>query len=179
MFTNAIHFSLESIVFPWRHREKDINTITKPPQPKFLSSIHLYGHAREQEKREAAEKDIREWESKIVVDDVRFRNHRCLPRTELTDKGAKSASALTKLEDILKDPPLKYSLKEGDLRLEKVPPLGTLSGTGRRGKIKDEMKNGGYKPGPLEDRSWLMEGNRIPVLVDGQEGKKDKEQDFK
>jgi hypothetical protein len=156
-----------------------MDTITKPAPPKFLSSVHLYGDAREQEKRDAAEKDMREWESKIVVDDVRFRSHRCLPRTELTDKGAKSASALTKLEDILKDPPQKFSLKEGDLRLEKVPPLGTLGGSGRRGKVNDEMKNAGYKPGPLEERSWLMEGNRIPVVVDGREAKKDKEQDFK
>ncbi len=166
-------------MFPWKHRDKDLDTITQPAEPKFLGSVHLYGDAREQEKRDAAEKDMREWESRIVVDDVRFRSHRCLPRTELTDKGVTSASALTKLEDILKDPPQKYSLKEGDLRLEKVPPLGTLGGAGRRGKVKEEMKHGGYKPGPLAERSWLMEGNRIPVVVDDREEKKDKDQDFK
>jgi hypothetical protein len=70
-------------------------------------------------------------------------------------------------------------LKEGDLGLDKVPPLGTLGGAGRRGKVEDEMKHGGYRPGPQDERSWLMEGNRIPVGVDGKEGNKEKEQDFR
>jgi hypothetical protein len=156
-----------------------MDTIKPPAEPRYLGSIHLYGDVREQEKRDAAEKDMRKWESRIVVDDVRFRTHRCLPRTELTDKGDKSASALTKLDDILKDPPQKFSLKEGDMGLDKVPPLGTLGGAGRRGKVEDEVKHGGYRPGPQDERSWLMEGNRIPVGVDGKEGKKEKEQDFR
>lgn len=167
-------------MFPWKHRHKDMDTITQPADAKEVSSVHLYGDAREQEKRDAAEKDMREWQSRIVVDDARFRTHRCLLRTELTNKGAKAASALTKLEDILKDSPQKFSLKEGDLRLEKVPPLGTLGGAGRRGKIEDEMKHDGYKPGPLDERSWLMEGNRIPVLGDCREDKKSKgKEDFR
>ena len=166
------------IVFPWKHREKDMDTITRPAASKYEGSVHLHGDAREQEKRDATEKDVREWESRIVVDDVRFRTHRCLPRTELTDKGGKSASALTKLEDILKDPPQKFSLKEGDLRLEKIPPLGTIKSSGRRGK-EDEVKHAGYRPGPLDDRSWLMEGNRIPVLAGGKEEKKGKDEDFR
>lgn len=155
-----------------------MDNIKQPAEPKYVNSVHLYGDAREQEKREAAEKDIIAWESRLVVDDVRFRTHRCLPRTELTDKGTKCANALTKLEDILKDPPQKFSLKEGNLRLQKVPPLGTLALTGLR-EIENEVERGGYRPGPLDERSWLMEGNRIPVVTDGREAKKDKDEDFR
>lgn len=168
------------MVFPWKHRDKDVDIITQPGDPKYIGSIHLYGDVREREVRDAAEEDMREWESRIVVDDVRFRTHRCLPRTELTDKGKKSASALTKLEDILKDPPQKFSLKEGNLKLDKIPPLSTLVGGEEKGKVKDDMKHGGYRPGPLKERSWLMEGNRVPVASDNrEEARKDKEQDFR
>lgn len=167
------------IIFPWKHRDKDLDTITQPAETKFVESIHLYGDPRELEKRAAAQTDMREWESRVVVDDVRFRTHRCLPRTELTEKGAKSACALTKLEDVLKDPPQKFSLKERDLRLEKIPPLGTLVGGVERRRGGDEMKPGGYKPGPLEERSWLKEGNRIPCVDGGKETKIDNKPDFK
>ena len=155
-----------------------MNTITQPPDPKYVGSIHLFGDAREQEKREAAETVKQDWESRIVVDDVRFRTHRRLPGTELTDKGAKSANALTKLEDILKDPPKKFSLKQKDLKLEKIPPLSTLVGGDGRGQVQDETRHGGYRPGPLEERSWLMEGNRIPVFSDDR-GKSSNEEDFR
>ena len=160
-----------------------MDLITRPANQKFVGTIHLHGEAREQEIREANEKEKHDWQSRIVVDDVQFRTHRCLPTTELTNKGNKASNPLAKLENILKDPPQKFSLREHGLKLDKMPALSTVTnGLSDRDTSghKETDKDGGYNPGPFQDRSWRIETNRIPCRSDIRgRAKDDKHQDFR
>lgn len=160
-----------------------MDTITRVPELKYMSSIHLFGETREREKRDAFDKDFEIWQSKLAVDDVRFRTHRCLLSTELRERGKKAANSISKLEDILKDRPQKFSLKEKNLKLEKIPPLSTLNGETGKLRVAEEVKvehTGGFLPGPRTERSWLMEGNRVPTLTDNDKKIiKAKDEDFR
>ena len=158
------------VTFPWKYRDEDFDIMKQPAAPEYIGTIQLHGGAREQEMREANEKEKHEWQSRLAVDDVRFRTHRCLPGTELTDKGRKASNSLAKIEDVLKDSPKKYSLRKRELKLDKMPALSTVSGGGLSGRgTSGGEKRGGFNPGPFEERSWLKEENRIPMRRDGLE----------
>ena len=75
--------------------------------------------------------------------------------------GAERAS---KLEDILKDPPVKYSLRQEGLRLEPIPPLDVIQNQDRGcGRETGESERGGvYQLGPNEKGSLKRDANVVP-----------------
>ena len=61
-----------------------------------------------------------------MVDDIVFRTHRCLPETELEDRGPRASNQLSKLEGLLKNSPKKLSLSRAGHTLEEIPSLGVV-----------------------------------------------------
>ena len=155
-----------------------MNLLSVPP-PFFdknpVLSVHAAGDTKEQEQYEAALKSTLQWQERIVVDDVIFRTHRCLPETELRDRGPKASNQLAKLEGLMKNPPKKFSLSRAGLTLEEIPSLGVVANPNvdtparKTGKLvpiaKDESEeeNWGFHPGPFEKEGWLLEKNKVPI----------------
>lgn len=155
-----------------------MNLLSVPP-PFFdknpVLSVHAAGDTKEQEQYEAALKSTRQWRERIVVDDVIFRTHRCLPETELRDRGRKASNQLAKLEGLMKNPPKKFSLSRAGLTLEEIPSLGVVANpnvdTPARKTEKlvpierdqSEEENWGFHPGPFEKEGWLLEKNKVPI----------------
>ena len=171
--------------FPWDYRDNDLNLLSVPP-PIFdknpVLSVHAAGDTKEQEQYDAALKYTRQWQERIVVDDIVFRTHRCLPETELRDKGARASNQLAKLEGLIKDQPKKFSLSRAGLTLEEIPSLGVVANPNvdtparKTGKLvpiaREHAEEGsrGFYPGPFEDEGWLLEKNKVPI-ADQEHGK--------
>lgn len=155
-----------------------MNLLSLPP-PFFdknpVLSVHAAGDTKEQEEYDAALKSTRRWRERIVVDDTVFRTHRCLPETELRDKGPKASSQLAKLEGLIKNQPKKFSLSRAGLTLEEIPALGVVANPNvdtparKTGKLVPiarndrEEGNWGFYPGPFEKEGWLLEKNKVPI----------------
>lgn len=82
---------------------------------------------REAEYRLLTQRRREEWQSKLVVDDVRQRFHRCAIDTELQESGLKSSNQIARLRGLLKDCPEKYSLKHPPMVLYEIPSLGVVN----------------------------------------------------
>ena len=97
--------------------------------------------------------------------------HRCLPATEMTDKGPHASNQLAVLEGVLKDPAKKYGIRYPgihhcpSLHVVHNPSVDT---EGRKiGRLFYEEpaseKHNGFGPGPFVEHSWTMERNKIPL----------------
>lgn len=164
--------------FPWTHRRYDLE-LYKRPQSCFIRepvTIHLAGQKLKEEKIAAFRKDLAVWRSKVVVDETRQYFHRCLKETELNERGRKGQNQVDKLQGLLKDKPVKFSLRKRGLGLKEVPPLNVVlnpsvdtaareAGLPTIPAVENEgqEKTNGFKPGPYEDHSWNLERNKIPV----------------
>ena len=139
-------------------------------------TIHLAGQKLYQEQLEAAHKSFKEWIHKIVTDDLKVHVHRCLPETEMRDKGFKSSNQLDRLRGVRKELPKKYSLRKPGMYLEDIPPLNVvlnpsvdtaarLAGRSTSPAVKDEgvESTNGFGPGPFVEHSWTVEQNQIPL----------------
>ena len=138
-------------------------------------TIHLAGQKLKEEKRQSNIQDYLDWKSKIIVDDSQMRFHRCATDTELTDEGFKSSNQLARLEGLLKDKPVKYSLKKPGFALRDIPPLNVvlnpsvdtsarLAGVRIPSSSLDTLTSKkGFFPGPFKEHSWSMDTNKIPV----------------
>ena len=76
----------------------------------MLSDVELSLHVIVQAELDEAvkvDKDI--WESKVKVDDTAMHFYRCNPQTEAIPRGPKASNDLSKLENLLRDPPQKHS----------------------------------------------------------------------
>lgn len=178
LHANILKPTVDRENFPWDYRDADVNLLPHPP-PFFdknpCLSVHTAGDTKEQEQDDAAMETARQWRNKIVVDDTIFRMHRCLPETELRDKGAKASNQLAKLEGLLKNNPQKFSLSREGLTLEEIPPLAVVMNpsvdtparkTGKLVPIVRDHKeegNSGFYPGPFENEGWLLEKNKVPI----------------
>lgn len=178
LHANILKPTVDRENFPWAHRDGDLNLLSAPP-PFFdevpVLSVHLAGDTKEQEQHEAALESRRQWKERIVVDDTIFRTHRCLPETELKDRGPKASNQLAKLEGLIKNPPTKLSLSREGLGLEEIPPLGVVTNPNvdtparKSGKLQPitrslgEEANCGYHPGPFENEGWLLDKNKVPI----------------
>ena len=69
-----------------------------------------------------------------------------------------------RLEDILKDPPAKYSLRRKGLCLKPIPPLDVVrNGDSSCVDREGGSVGGGYQPGLNEMGSLKRDGNMIPL----------------
>lgn len=164
--------------FPWLHRKYDLE-LYKRPQSCFIRepvTIHLAGQKLKNEKIAALRKDQEVWRSKVVVEDTRQYIHRCLKETEVNERGRKAQNQIDKMQGLLKDKPVKFSLRKRGLTLKDVPPLNVVGNPSVDTAAREAgfptipavendgvEKINGFKPGPYDDYSWNMEKNKIPV----------------
>ena len=111
------------------------------------------------------------------MDDTEHHVHRILPETEMKKQGFYSSNQIDRLKGLLKDEPAKYTLCRPGLLLKNIPPLSVVTNpkvdtdTRAEGRLilpavkgEDVEKTKGFKPGPYEMRSWLMEYNKVPAV---------------
>ena len=114
------------------------------------------------------------WEQKLVVKDARQRFHRCSTATEQHDRGLKASCQVDKLQGLLKDEPMKLSLKFGKGNFHKIPALNVVQYPNIDSEYRNIQSNDktnsqqerevtrAFTGGPLTHRSWLLENNFIP-----------------
>lgn len=89
--------------------------------------------------------------------------YRCLPATELTDKGPKASNQHAKLAGILKDEAVKFSLS----KTKRVPALSVVSHTNTDAEqlLSGDIhaRNVGYNPGEVPGLSWSRDKNTVPI----------------
>ncbi|XP_032228067.2 uncharacterized protein LOC5503934 [Nematostella vectensis] len=179
LHSNILKPTVDRDIFTWPYRDRDLNLITKPPpffDPNVVLSVHSAGDTKEEEMRRAQEQEANWWRTRVVVDDPIFRTHRCLTETEMRDSGPKASNQLAKLTGLLKDAGKKITFTKPGLSLSGVPPLSvvmnpsvdTLARDTGKLELQDSdfknEKNCGFNPGPFEDKGWLLEKNKIPIL---------------
>ncbi|XP_030063806.1 uncharacterized protein CFAP92 [Microcaecilia unicolor] len=141
----------------WNQRHMDFDLYSKPPDIISVEtsySSHCTDDHLEDKCQKAEEREYMKWLDKIVVDDPRMTFYRCSIQGELTIKGAKASSQQKKLGGLLKDVPVKYSLREPILALKPIPPLAVLEHT------EDTTK--AFGPGQDQLHSLKWNGNIIP-----------------
>ena len=92
-------------------------------------------------------------------------------------QGRKASNQVAKLQGLLKDYPQKHSLKKRGMHLQNIPPLNVvlnpsvdtdtrLAGGSTSPAVEGEgiERHKGFKPGPYEDHSWVLERNKIPAI---------------
>ncbi|XP_077982883.1 uncharacterized protein LOC144437742 [Glandiceps talaboti] len=175
---NTLKPTLERERAVWRDRHQDFDVWSKtrgPFAPHPPITIHLAGDTLSREQETCAKLDDNRWKSKIIVDDVQMKFHRCAPDTEQTYRGPMASNQLSKLEGLLKDDPAKIGLKKAPF-LHDIPPLSVvlnpsvdtkarLMGITPEAATDDQGQSSrhGYNPGPYEDISWGLPQNRIPI----------------
>ena len=140
------------------------------------TTIHLAGTLLKEEKMTAMLAEYEQWQAKVIVNDTSMKFHRCAPVTENKYHGFKSSNQLDRLKGILKDHPLKLSLRTQSMTLAEIPSLNVVlnpsvdtparaAGLSVLPALENEGSENiqGFVPGPHEGQSWLLEQNKIPV----------------
>ena len=69
---------------------------------------------------DAKRQDKEWWQNKLVVKDSDMHFYRCNPQTEAIQRGPKASNELSKLENLLRDPPMKHSFAAPRLRTGEI-----------------------------------------------------------
>nr|XP_033782540.1 uncharacterized protein KIAA1257 homolog isoform X4 [Geotrypetes seraphini] len=141
----------------WNQRHMDFDLYSKPTDiisvETSYSSHYTEDHFAE-DLQKTAEREYIKWLEKIVVDDPRMTFYRCSIEGELTVRGPKASSQQKKLVGLLKDVPVKYSLREPILTLKPITPLAVLERT--------ENTTKAFGPGEDQLHTLTWNGNAIP-----------------
>lgn len=137
-------------------------------------TIHAAGETLKAERLAAKSRDLEEWKSKLVVDDTEMHFHRLTTGTELLDKGFHSSNQVDRLNDLLKDEPQTVALRQANF--QPIPALGVVQNPNvdrtareegtlpeRLDDVERKEKHHGFVPGAYDDRSLLVDKNRIPI----------------
>ncbi|XP_036840276.1 uncharacterized protein cfap92 [Oncorhynchus mykiss] len=154
---------------PWLHRYNDMELyITPPPvlSPVPPVTIHLAGERLQREQLQGAQSQYYRWLRKVLPDAGHTPEPNCshvrVPQFSCHMGGADPG----KLHDILKDRPMKYSLRKPGLTLKPMPVLSVLqqpqqvSRSGRMAVVREESSS--FAPGPFPDHSLSWDKNTIP-----------------
>ncbi|XP_064422507.1 uncharacterized protein CFAP92 [Latimeria chalumnae] len=100
-----------------------------------------------------------------LVDD-KMNVHRRATKTELCTEGSKASNQLDKLQGLLKDAPVKYSLKKPGLVLQSIPALSVMQQSVAEyssGKVQDKKEvTQAFCPGLYDQHSLKWDKNVIP-----------------
>uniref|UniRef100_A0A8C5QS43 DUF4550 domain-containing protein n=1 Tax=Leptobrachium leishanense TaxID=445787 RepID=A0A8C5QS43_9ANUR len=168
LHANILKPTLRRDRWSWEQRHIDFGLYAKYHDRFTLSApgaIHLAGERRQEEQKEAAQAEYSKWLQRIKVENLEMRFHRCLPETEMTSRGEQASDQQSRLKGLLKDPPVKPSLRCTDFGLQSIPVLALLPSAGvnvnYEGKVKNQV-NPGFMPGDDFNHSLKLDRNRIP-----------------
>ncbi|XP_034151770.1 uncharacterized protein cfap92 [Esox lucius] len=154
---------------PWLHRYGDMELYVKPPaffSPVPPVTIHLAGERLQKEQRQAAQRQYYRWLRKVLPDTRRSPvptsscSQRRVPQFSCHMGGADPG----KLQEMLKDPPMKYSLRKPGLTLKPIPVLSVVQRPQQvSGSGCVEREDGlAFTPGPYQKHSLSCDNNFIP-----------------
>ncbi|KAK2874198.1 hypothetical protein Q8A67_021351 [Cirrhinus molitorella] len=151
---NKLKPTLSRSRLPWIHRYEDFELYSKPPLefgPEHHMSNHLAG-----ESLLAAHAQYNRWQRKTLHDETSTRSGRA-PEFRCHMK----RDGLDKLQDILKDKPMKYSLKRPGMALKPIPVISVVQPSEKTGSAEREA-NVPFAPGPFQNHSLSWDKNAIP-----------------
>ncbi|XP_002663836.5 uncharacterized protein CFAP92 isoform X1 [Danio rerio] len=156
---NKLKPTLSRSRLPWIQRYQDFELYSKPPSqfgPELPLSIHLAGESLYEEQIQAARAQHNRWLRKILLGETstgsgRVPEFRCHMRKANLDK----------LQDILKDKPMKYSLRRPGMALKPIPVISVVQLSEMTGSAEEEA-NIPFTPGPFQNHSLSWDKNAIP-----------------
>ncbi|XP_062320381.1 uncharacterized protein cfap92 [Osmerus eperlanus] len=154
---NTLRPTLARDRWPWRERHQDFQIYTQTDQDFSTPvSIHLAGERLQQEQQQAAWSQYSRWRRKVLpggstVSGRRVPEFRCY-------MGGAPGQLPAKLQNLLKDGPMKYSLRKPGMALKPVPSLSVV----QRSPSSERKTNIAFAPGLLQDQSLMQDNNMIP-----------------
>ncbi|XP_059393330.1 uncharacterized protein cfap92 [Carassius carassius] len=151
---NKLKPTLSRFRLPWIHRHQDFELYSKPLLDfgaELPLSILLPGEALHE-----VHAQYNGWQRKMSLDETstgsgRIPEFRCHMRR----------AGLDKLQDILKDKPMKYSLKRPGMALKPIPVISVVQPSEKPGSAEREA-NIPFAPGPFQNHSLSWDKNTIP-----------------
>ncbi|XP_051531509.1 uncharacterized protein cfap92 [Myxocyprinus asiaticus] len=140
---------------PWNQRNQDFDLYSKPPLlfgPDLPQSIHLAGETQFQSEPVQYNRQLK----KKMLDETSQESGR-VPEFKCHMKRA----GLDKLQDILKDKPMKYSLKRPGMTLKPIPAISVVQQTKSTGSAKREA-NIPFTPGHFQNHKLSWDKNAVP-----------------
>nr|XP_006007885.2 PREDICTED: uncharacterized protein KIAA1257 homolog [Latimeria chalumnae] len=152
----------------WNERHADFELYKKPPRfLNFLPPVtkHHAGNDLKPDQFETAHSNDPKCTDTPLVDD-KMNVHRRATKTELCTEGSKASNQLDKLQGLLKDAPVKYSLKKPGLVLQSIPALSVMQQSVAEyssGKVQDKKEvTQAFCPGLYDQHSLKWDKNVIP-----------------
>ncbi|XP_021265324.1 uncharacterized protein KIAA1257 homolog [Numida meleagris] len=152
---NALCANMEPVLargrWSWDKRHIDFDLYKKPPElPVTAASLTDATHLVQ-----------------TAFDDTKLKVHRCSAAAELRTHGPGASSQLQKLQGLLKDEPLKFSLRKPGLILKPIPALSVLDSQPSQNSSevlpgKKRSICSGFVPGLQDHHSLKWNGNIIP-----------------
>ncbi|KAK7127703.1 hypothetical protein R3I93_020321 [Phoxinus phoxinus] len=156
---NKLKPTLSRSRLPWIKRYQDFELYSKPPLqfgPELPLSIHLTGEALHEDQLQDAYAQYSRWQRKMLLGESSTGSGR-LPEFKCHMKRA----GLDKLQDILRDKPMKYSLKRPGMVLKPIPVISVVQPSETTGSAEKEA-NVPFAPGPFQNHSLSWDKNAIP-----------------
>jgi len=167
LHANVSKPTVQRMFFGWDDRSIDFVTQNKPPDffgQRAPVTIHAAGDTLQNEAASIRKEEEKIWKNKMVVGDPQFKTYRCLPATEMMDKGSKASNQQARLQNILKDDPVKHSLAKKGMRLNPIPVLSVVSQPTQYPDPHNPLEtNVGFNPGELEGLSLARDQNIISI----------------
>uniref|UniRef100_A0A9J8DAL0 Si:dkey-57n24.6 n=1 Tax=Cyprinus carpio carpio TaxID=630221 RepID=A0A9J8DAL0_CYPCA len=151
---NKLKPTLSRFRLPWIHRHQDFELYSKPPLEfgaELPLSIRLAGEALHE-----IHAQYNRWQRKMLLDESSTESGR-VPEFRCHMRRA----GLDKLQDILKDKPMKYSLKRPGMALKPIPVISVVQPSEKTGSAEREA-NIPFAPGPFQNHSLSWDKNTIP-----------------
>ncbi|XP_043934019.1 uncharacterized protein KIAA1257 homolog [Protopterus annectens] len=170
LHANTLQPTLARDRWSWSERDRDFELYRKPANSLSLLSpitIHLAGKTLEDEQLDVAHNYYLKWRSKVIVDDTRMKFYRRGVQSELQGEGPVASTQTDKLTGLLKDVPMKYSLRKQGMVLKPFPVLSVMHTIADDESLLDPIKkeqetNTGFSPGLYDQHSLKWKPNIIP-----------------
>ncbi|XP_015203768.2 uncharacterized protein cfap92 isoform X1 [Lepisosteus oculatus] len=156
LHANSLQPTLARDRWSWSKRNEDFELYKKPPllfSPVPPASMFLAGDHLHDEQLQAARKQYMKWLHKVLAThDMK------LNRYSLEFKCHTAGGNMDRFQELLKDKPMKYSLRRPGMVLKPIPALSVIQDPYE----SVEEVRAGFAPGLLEHHSLSWDKNLIP-----------------